>query len=280
MLKKIALSFKALIVSYISKGSSASSEQVVQAPSHIEKVKTYHETNYKSVDKALLHSKQQLRKIVASKSDYETTFTKMYTLLLGIWCEARLHKLVYEDGAFTEGERAQIYKCKQLEVKWKEALKISFKKHKNIPDHEEISLENVGFHAFSIYEQTSGWISEHYSNVFLLRNRIAHGQWVNPFVNVQPHEWVDSNSTKIAGDVAKLLSRENLQTISLKVELLKHVATAINNLAVDLEMHKGSDFDLRFAAVTKVNDRIKSSSYREFKEHLQQGYERHKPVED
>ena len=251
----------------ISRAAYASNPEKV-----IASVKRFHDENFQQVSKALDLAEKQLRKCIAKpgKKDpaedvaNEVTCTRLYTLILGVWCEARLHKLLYEASAFSEDERSVVYNTKSIEQRWQAALDIGMRRHASLASSAEISGDTLGFSRFKIYEEIRNWITLYLSPAMTLRNKIAHTQWVKTFGNMQG-EWVNSSDFSVSQSSMDLLMRENLLTTKLKFELIKEVSITINNLAVSNAKFQTADFDERHRVVSAVVSKLKSANYAEYR---------------
>ncbi len=237
-------------------------------PDHIEKVKCYHEDNFAAVNSALENIEKQLRKSLSKNDESgELTFTRLYTMMLGVWCEARLHKLLYEKGVFSEDERYFVYNKASLGERWKGALELGLKKHLGFGIGDEISRKTVKFSVLNLYEEIQGWISEHFEPVITLRNKVAHGQWIKPFTNTQG-EWFNTNKFIVCGNSIASLKKENVLTTSIKVQLVKEISVTINNLAVDSHVYKAENFDERYDVVSSIIEKLASADYSTFKQSI------------
>lgn len=245
--------------------TTASLPSEADLTSHIVDVRRYHEENFSEVQDALTHVQRELYRATQSESPSERTITRLYTMLSGVWCEARLHKLLYEQGAFEDAERAVIYAQSSVEQKWKKALDVAFRKHHGIPHQVALSSEIVDFSRLKIYEQVLEWIEKYFVSVIELRNKIAHGQWAKPFINHQAG-WSSSLDFKIANNSIVALKGENLLTIERKTKLLQDIAVAINNLAVDGQRYGATDFDQQYK---RIHSAIKSLENADFPSHRQ-----------
>jgi hypothetical protein len=236
-------------------------------------VKRYHEENFEQVSKALDLAEKQLRKVIAKPNAKdpaealanEITLTRFYTLILGVWCEARLHKLLYETGAFDEADRSVVYNIKAIEQRWQAALDIGIRKHASLAITDELTGETLGFSKFMIYEEIQSWIRHYFSPAITLRNKIAHAQWAKPFGNMQD-KWLNSSDFRISQDSMGALKDENLLTTTLKFNLIKEVSTTINNLAVDSKIYQAGDFDERYKIVSGVVSKLKLADYKKYRE--------------
>lgn len=249
-------------------GTPASAVIPFAAPEHIEKVKCYHEENFTAVNSALENIEKQLRKSLSKNDESgELTFTRLYTMMLGVWCEARLHKLLYEKGVFTEEERHFVYNVSSLGERWQRALELGLKKHLGFRVEDEISKRTVKFSIFNLYEEIREWISEHFAPAITLRNKIAHGQWVKPFTNTQG-EWLSTKNFSICGTSIASLKDENVLTTTIKVQLIKEISVTINNLAVDSHVYKAENFDERYGIVSSIIERLALADYPAFKQSI------------
>jgi len=262
----IELKYQLCVRLGLNSGIPASVANLLATPEYVEKVKCYHDDNFAAVNSALGNIEKQLRKSL-SKSDEsgEITFTRLYTMMLGVWCEARLHKLLYEKGVFTEDERHFVYSVGSLDERWQRALELGLKKHLGLNIGDEISKKKVSFSVFNFYGEIQGWIAEHFSPAITLRNKIAHGQWIKPFTNTQG-EWFNTNNFRICGSSIASLKDENVLTTTIKVQLIKEISVTINNLAVDSHVYKAENFDERYGVVSSIIEKLASADYPAFKQ--------------
>ncbi|MCF4995412.1 hypothetical protein GIW70_12030 [Pseudomonas syringae] len=235
-------------------------------------VKRYHEENFDQVSNAVELAENQLRKFIAKPNSLdpakalanEITLTRFYTLILGVWCEARLHKLLYETGAFDEADRSVVYNIKAIEHRWQAALEIGIRKHASLNPMDEINGQTLSFSKFMIYEEIRNWILIYFSPAITLRNKIAHAQWTKPFGNMQG-QWINSSDFRINQNSMDALRNENLLTITLKFNLIKEVSTTINNLAVDSAIFQTTDFDVRHKIVSGVVSKLNNADYAKYR---------------
>jgi len=252
----------------LNSGIPASAVIPVATPEYIEKVKCYHDENFAAVNSALGNIEKQLRKSLSKNDESgELTFTRLYTMMLGVWCEARLHKLLYEKGVFSEDERHFVYSVSSLGERWQRALELGLKKHLGFKIGDEISKKTVKFSIFNLYEEIREWISEHFAPAITLRNKIAHGQWIKPFTNTQG-EWLNTKNFSICGSSIASLKNENVLTTTIKVQLIKEISVTINNLAVDSHVYKAENFDERYGVVSSIIEKLASADYPAFKQSI------------
>ena len=228
---------------------------------YISKIRKYHQQNLGQVVDGLRHVEQQLRKSIAS-SKYENiqddvlTFTRLYSMLLSVWCEARLHVLIYEENVFTEQERSTIYNKSNFEQRWLAALEIAVKKNGNIQLEYDVNEDNLGIILFTIYERIKIWISGYFSPVIRNRNKIAHGQWLHPFQNTQD-EWGNSSSFALCSQSIQDFKKDNILLTNEKIKLFNIICGTINSVAIGDEQKKYNV--LSFDDINrKVNSQIKN----------------------
>lgn len=239
---------------------------------YIQKVKGFHQVNYDSVSEALRHANQQLRKSIASSSDSELTNTRLYSMLLSVWCEARLHVLLYEVGAFDEAQRAIIYNSDSVESRWKKALHVAVVKNAGLDIDVEINEENIDFSLFNIFNKINELVTKYFSSVIRNRNKVAHAQWVTPFTNLQG-VWENSSSFSVCETTKTDFQTDNLLTLELKMKLLQSIAVAINNIAVDSNAYQAQDFDTLYRQIRTHENNIAAVDFPTFKSSIQQSFQ-------
>lgn len=256
-------------------------ENITSEPSledHISKICRYHNENFLKIEEAISHTQRDLELLIGSSAskESENTLIRLNTLLLGVWCESRLHKLVYEKNLFSEEERKLIYSGSNLEDKWKRSLEIALRRNKGIELEAPLGASSLGYTTFKVYNEINGWIDYYFVPVIKLRNKIAHSQWVNPFTNYQSG-WESSWTFKFCPDSKALLSNENILTLKYKHELLKRIATAINNLSLANTAYNVQDFDSTYMKISEQVDKLSSlnkESLKSYREALINGHNR------
>lgn len=255
---------------------------------YIDKVREYHRQNFEQVGSGLRHVEKQLRKAIASSAyqniqDDVLTFTHLYSMLLSVWCEARLHVLIYEESVFTEDERRIIYNENSLEQRWLAALAIAVKKNGNIQFEDDANEDSLGIILFTIYERIKTWISGHLAPVIRNRNKVANGQWLNPFQNTQDG-WINSTSFTICSHSVQEFKKDSILLTNEKIKLLNIICGAINSIAIGDEHKKYNvqGFDDINRLVNKQIDKIEHIDYLTFVKRTQKSYKEQldKPISD
>jgi hypothetical protein len=95
-----------------------------------EELYKYYVANLRKVDKAFRVTARLLRASIArEESSVTEVLTTSQTLLLGVWSEARLAKLLYEKNGFSHNERRRVNSAESLLEKWQATVEIGFRKH-------------------------------------------------------------------------------------------------------------------------------------------------------
>ncbi|MBY7832884.1 hypothetical protein KW463_08535 [Vibrio fluvialis] len=243
---------------------------------HIATIASYHNANFNKIEQAISNTHFDLKQLIASggSTESEETLLRLNTLMLGIWCESRLHKLVYERDLFSESERKSIYSANSLEDKWKKSLEVALRRSKGLNADTPLDIDSLGFQLFQVYSQVKNWIDIHFSPIIKLRNKVAHSQWVNPFKNYQSG-WDSSWDFKLCGETKGLLNKENVLTLEYKHELLKRIATAINNLSLTNTEYGVQDFDSMYDSISETAGKLtvlKNRDVMQFKSRLVERY--------
>ena len=167
---------------------------------------------------------------------------KNLTLLLGIWAESRLDKLLAEPGAFTDIEADIINLYRQKIQQWTVIVELAFRKHYAIYIGEDLNEKTLGHKVFSRYTTIQNIIKERLKLIIEIKNKLAHGHWccqVNP------------KRTGLSNKAIEELNNENYISLQVKYQILQKLGDLIYLLVVS-----NSDFDAQFDKLYKeINDR-------------------------
>jgi hypothetical protein len=153
--------------------------------------------NSREISAAVNIFRQRGNSVLLKESPHELrVHTKLYALLFCVWAEAELLRLVYTPYGFSSGEIAEILKQDTVESKWKKMLEIGFGRTKLDPNG---SLRQR-------YEPKLTRMIENYiAAPAQLRNKLAHGQWIDAF---------NSSSTRLNSATTSTLS--NLDVVEVE----------------------------------------------------------------
>jgi len=167
----------------------------------------------------------------------KTLFVSLYAFLLGAWAEVRLKKLLHEINILSKSEREDIlynqntYECsechavklgrktdkKQFE-QWNSLIEFGFRQHCGIAD---ISMLATPFK--EQYDTLKNILDDYLKDVIEVRNKLAHGQWIEPLNN---------KGNDINQELKDALDAENILSLKIKQKLILRLADIIHDLIV------------------------------------------------
>jgi hypothetical protein len=163
-------------------------------------------------------------KIANKKNDDEiNSNTKLLVLLLGIWSEARLEKLINERSIFNKREIQLIESEKTKINQWKLIIELSFRKHYNIYFGDELTKDNLN-HMYTKYNNLMNYVDNYLQSIIEVRNKLAHGQWI-----CQPNKNKTNQNTNIN---IQQLQNENYLSLEKKYQILNYLTQIIHDLVV------------------------------------------------
>lgn len=97
--------------------------------------------------------------------------TKMFGLTYSAWSEVRFLKMIYTPYGFSDEEIKQIINKSNIEEKWTKCLELAFSKYSNSNNSSELPNRK---------QRIERLVKEYIVAPSVLRNKIAHGQWIKP----------------------------------------------------------------------------------------------------
>ncbi|WP_140985768.1 hypothetical protein [Asticcacaulis tiandongensis] len=224
-----------------------------------------HVKNLREVSNAL---RNLLRALNASLSSGETqtssALLKTCILLLGAWSENRLNKLLYEPNGFSSAERDQLTSCRTQIGTWKSAIEIGFRKRYKIPNAPlDTALQLT---PRSYYQALTAALDNELNPIIEMRNKLAHGQWVQPLNN---------KNTDFSQDMRLKINNENAHTIKCKFRMLEIMAQMIHDLVTGNGAFE-RDIDKHFQKFENAKRDIMGRNYVEWVTSMQAKYKRGK----
>ncbi len=139
-------------------------------------IKTLHQLqtkNVKHLKKVEKNLRMDINRFLIKGDDFKVSMnTKLYSLLYSSLSEAQFLQILYTPNGFTQSQINKIKKESSIVEKWNLMLDISLKK---FGDYElDLNLNKRRIELRDIIEK---YIKEPQK----MRNKIAHGQWVNAF---------------------------------------------------------------------------------------------------
>ena len=230
---------------------------VQRNPSQIYK---YHVENLREVEIALKNVSRLARETIAHKDPENSlrSCLRMYTLLIGAWAECRLNKLLHEEFGFTSSDRQKVEFPRSKLDQWKELINVAFRKHYGIPD-APLDQHSLGCENNDRYIALSNALTNELRIVIEIRNKLAHGQWINP---------LNSNNTSLNIDKQRLLNEENLMSLQLKFSLVEHLADIVHDLVVSPTTFE-RDFNFHYDLLCQVRVNMRKKDYNKYKSGLE-----------
>lgn len=234
-----------------------SGSSVQRNPSQIYR---YHVENLRELEVALRNISRLARETIARKDPENSlrSLLRMYTLLIGAWAECRLQKLLHEEFGFTSAERGQVKsKTTQLDW-WQETVDLAFRKHYGIAA-APLNEQSLGSQNNDRYIALKDTLADDLKIVIEIRNKLAHGQWINP---------LNSAGTRLNADKQRLLNQENLMSLQLKLSLIGHLADIVHDLVVSPTTFE-RDFDHHYDLLEQVRVNLRKKDYNKYRSQLE-----------
>lgn len=183
--------------------------------------------NLNYIEYSLSDTFKQLKLKIKENKDNDKEFhsnTKLLILLIGIWSEARLMKLISERNIFNKREIQLIESEKIKTNQWKLVIELSFRKHYKIYFGDELTKDNLKPDIYQKYVNIIEYVEIYITSIIEVRNKLAHGQWV-----CQPN---NKKNALINNINVQQLSQENFLSLEKKYQILKFISNLIHDLVV------------------------------------------------
>ena len=144
--------------------------------------------NVRAVDHGIRIFRQDLNKRLCRSSGEDLErYTRIYGMLFCTWAEACLLRMIYTPYGFSADQISAVLNARTIEDKWTTCLQFAFH---NSEEREQKSLKQA------LGPKLERLITNIIATPAQIRNKIAHGQWKQPF---------NSNSTALNSDTAILM---------------------------------------------------------------------------
>ncbi len=202
--------------------------------------------NLKTIQYSIDDAFKNIKIKIANKKSEEEIISnaKLLVLLLGIWSEARLEKLINERNIFNKRE-VQLIESERTKIgQWKLIIELSFRKHYNIYFGDELTKDNLR-NVFKKYNNLILYIENHLQTIIEVRNKLAHGQWV-----CQPNK---NKTAQNANINIQQLQNENFLSLEKKYQILNYLTKIIHDLVVSPNTFE-RDFKKNYSEIkTRIN---------------------------
>ena len=193
------------------------------------KTKKYkaHCENLRTIEIAIDEIERSLKdSIKKNECDKEIVYTRLFSFLIGCWIDVRLSKLINEPGAYSDNEVKTISSKGSLTDSWLTAIRIATSKKcgiKQIVEDDEIITRELTFTIKNMYRQILVWVDEYLRDMYEIRNKIAHGQWIKAF---------NTNQTEFSSDRTRDIKLTNIVSLQLKRSVLKEITYLLESLCI------------------------------------------------
>ncbi|WP_158297117.1 hypothetical protein [Zhihengliuella sp. ISTPL4] len=203
-----------------------------------------HTDNLRAITSALTQvERTHKRAIRESDEPSEKAMRIVHTLLLGVYAEARLRKILEDPTGFNARERQLIWLEKSQDKRWLASVDFAARRHYKVMSHQDLS-EVAPPQAFDRIETISALLRHDLAPVITDRNRLAHGQWVHQLRSRSEDTFTD---TSVSFDY-------NYVALDARKQLLDFIARIVNVLAVS-----EPTFDRDFSDLMEKIGRVKAS---------------------
>lgn len=231
---------------------------------NLKTLRKYHQANLNQIESAIEHIASATRKSIArGDNDSTLVFVRLLALLLGVWGECRLLKLLSEDTISLQKSRDSILKKKQQLGKWKALLEVAFRQQYKVP-RASLSEETLDHSTYSRYKTLTELLENDLKPIIELRNKFAHGQWAYT---------LNANNTDISSKSMKAIKSENLLSLNFKRKLLKALSDAIHDLVVSKPTFE-RDFNTHYKKIVDTRRNLRTRKYSDYERVLQIKFQR------
>ncbi len=216
----------------------------------------YHVENLRSIERAFKQLHAVARRAIAEENtQLESSLTRLLALLLGIWAEVRLSKLLHEHNFFSDAERQELFAVATLTDRWLAVIDQGFRKHYGA---KTLSVPALPHSAFDKYQHLKRIVDNNTRGVIEVRNKLAHGQWIYPFAG-------DLAESRVSQGKYKDINEENILAIRFKQSLLNYTAEIIQLLVANKAAFE-RDFDTIFRHIWHTEKNLLIRDYTSYKE--------------
>lgn len=235
----------------------------------------YHCENLRQIENAIGLISRELKDSISKEDENEVkSYTRLLTYLLSCWTEVRLYKIIEEthNNRFTDAQKKKILKTgnreNNLENKWKNTISIAMCQAFNIPETTDQTLIKQHLENDEInherYNNIIECLNDELSMSILLRNKVAHGQWVHALNN---------GNTAINEDTTNEMHNINIVEIQLQHKMYESLANIINDLVVSPPTFE-RDFNKNYSTLMSNKNNFHKRDYETYKIDMIKKFER------
>lgn len=223
-----------------------------------------HCDNLNEVVKAITQIERTHKRAIRERdAPAENALRKVHTLMVGVFAEARLRKIVDDPTGFSEAERNIIWQRRSQDERWRAAVDLAARKHWHVPAGAALAAalpQPSRDRVLSVLSLLRGELAP----VITDRNKIAHGQWVWQLRSGSDHQFLRSPRDL----------DYNYSAIASRHKTLEYIARLVHVLAVS-EPTFDRDFESISGVIAAEHHKLDGSTYDAFAESLRRGHTRH-----
>lgn len=209
-----------------------------------------HSDNLTAVVVALTQVERAHKRAIKD-GDYpnELAMRKIHTLLLGVYAEASLRKIVTDPTGFNRREREFIRRSGSQGNRWLAAVDFAARRHYSVLAHHSLD-EILEPRDLDRINEVNLLLRSDLDPVITDRNRLAHGQWVWQLASGKEDAFVDQSTSY----------DYNYSALKARFKLLELIGRLVSALCVS-EPTFGRDFDRLAGKIAAVRQELDGNLY-------------------
>lgn len=226
-----------------------------------------HSQNLSKVSAALVQI-ERVHKAAVRDNDQaaERALRVVHTMLIAVFAEAQLRKIIDDPTGFSAAERRFIWAMRSQDGRWKRAIEAAAARHYGTVNFDLSSLPEADAKRLT---QVKDLIGSHLAPVITDRNKLAHGQW--------RHQLKSLSDDRFRSEPMRL--DYNYEEIVGRHRLLQAIAQMVHVLCVSEPTFR-RDFDRWTRQIVLAAQRATGDTYPDLKAQLQRSRARARRKDD
>jgi hypothetical protein len=218
-----------------------------------------HSENLAEVSAAIVQVERSHKSVIKDGDEAaERALRIAHTMLIAVFAEAQLRKIVDDPTGFSDAERELIWEKKSQDERWKRAIEVAVSKHYGASELDLTALEPDDARRV---RQVLNLIKNNLAPIITDRNKLAHGQW----------RWQLKSQSDDKFLVDPMRLDYNYEEIVGRYLLLKSIAQMVHVFCVSEPTFR-RDFDHWAKKIEVAEQRSTGSSYSLFKDQLRRSH--------
>lgn len=209
-----------------------------------------HTENLRAVAAALTQL-ERAHKLAIREHDQpsEHALRKVHTLLLGVYAEARLRKILDDPTGFNDRERGLIWLERSQDRRWVSAVDFAARRHYGVLSHQSLDAV-LPARALQRVESVIDLLGSDLAPIITDRNKLAHGQWV----------WQLKSRSEDSFLINQASYDYNYVALRARYRLLDAIGQLVNVLCVS-EPTFDRDFDSLMRKIDQAKSELDGAGY-------------------